>query len=77
MPSSRTKPALGVQAIEMLLRTIEARLVHDRFRLWKMHRAIVALDNHLRLNHFASLGFYLGSLIRIELYLFFAFNPKV
>jgi hypothetical protein len=38
---------------------------------------MVALDNHFRLNHFIALCFYLGSLIRIELDLFFAFNPKV
>jgi len=38
---------------------------------------MVALDNHLRLNNFALLCLYLGGLIRIELYLFFAFYPKV
>jgi hypothetical protein len=36
---------------------------------------MVALNNHFRLNNFASLCFYLGSLIRIELDLFFAFDP--
>jgi hypothetical protein len=59
--------------MEMVWGAIEARLLHDCFRLWKVYRAMVALDNHLRLNNFASLCFYLGSLIRIELDLFFAF----
>jgi hypothetical protein len=38
---------------------------------------MAALDNHFWLNNFVPLSLYLGSLIAIELCLFFSFYPKV
>jgi hypothetical protein len=61
----------------MFLGAIKPILLAGCLRFWKVYRAMVALDNHLRLNNFASLCLYIGSLIRIELCLFFTFYPKI
>jgi hypothetical protein len=42
-----------------------------------VNRTLLALDNHFRLSNPAVFSLDLGSLLRIELCLFFPFYPKV